>query len=70
METEKVNASHQIDASVIRGGSMQEGAEVHGRFEAVCVGPDGKEKWRDSFDNLVVTEGKNQLLDSYLAGSA
>lgn len=28
------------------------------------------EKWRESFDNLVTTVGKNDLLDKYLKGSA
>jgi hypothetical protein len=28
------------------------------------------ERWRDSFDNLVTTVGKNDLLDKYLKGSA
>ena len=43
---------------------------VHGRWEVVCHGPDGKEKWRDVIDNLVTTVGKNDILDKYLKGSA
>lgn len=43
---------------------------VHGHFEVWCVGPDGKEKWRDTIDNVVTTLGKNDLLDKYLNGSA
>lgn len=35
-----------------------------------CYGPDGKLKWKDSFENLVVTVGKNDLLQKYFTGSA
>lgn len=40
------------------------------RYDVVCVGPDGQEKWRDGFDNLVTTVGKNDLLDKYFKGAA
>jgi len=32
------------------------------------VGPDGKLKWVEQFENIVVNEGLNHLLDSALAG--
>ena len=35
-----------------------------------CIGPDGKLKWTDEFDNLVTNEGLNDNLDKYLKGSA
>jgi hypothetical protein len=41
----------------------------HGFFTVWCVGPDGKEKWRDTITNLVTTVGKNDFLDKYLLGS-
>ncbi|MBA3843511.1 MAG: hypothetical protein H0X39_13030 [Actinobacteria bacterium] len=43
---------------------------LRGRFDVWCVGPDGKEKWREVIDNLVTTVGKNDLLDKYLKGAA
>lgn len=39
------------------------------RYDVVCFGPDGKEKWRDTAFNLVVNEGLNDLLDKYFKGS-
>lgn len=33
-------------------------------YEVECYGPDGKLKWKDSFDNIVVTAGLNKLLDA------
>lgn len=67
---DKLTANSQSSASVERGAGITEHAEAHGYFECVCVGPDGKEKWRDVIHNLVTTAGKNDLLDKYLKGSA
>lgn len=58
------------DATVDRGAGHDEKMELHGRFTVECIGPDGKLKWREEFDNLVTTVGKNKLLDEGLAGSA
>lgn len=49
---------------------MLEQTKAEGIYEAVCIGPDGKEKWRDTIINTVVTVGKNLALDTYLAGSS
>jgi len=65
MSQEKVNANHSADASIIRGGGMSEKAEIHGTYTAECYGPDGKLKWKDTIENVVTTEGKNDLLDKY-----
>jgi hypothetical protein len=44
-------------------------ARIKGRYEVWCV-RNGREIWRDVINNLVVTGGKNHMLDNYLAGSA
>jgi hypothetical protein len=49
---------------------MAEGARATGRFTAWFVDQDGVEQWREEFDNVVTTVGKNLALDTYLAGSA
>lgn len=40
------------------------------RYDFECYDADGNLKWRDGFDNLVTTVGKNDLLDKYFKGSA
>lgn len=68
---EQCNSNEMTDASVIRGsGSFQEQAEAHGRYTFTCVGIDGNVKWTEEFDNVVVTQGKNYLLDQSFSASA
>jgi hypothetical protein len=38
-------------------------------WEVVCKGSDGREKWRELNDNLIVTAGLNSLLTEYFKGS-
>lgn len=70
MLRDEINPQDRSGATVTRGAPHQETLTLVGRYEAWCVGPDGKEKWRDVIKNLVTTVGKNDLLDKYLKGSA
>lgn len=63
MQKENISLESKCDAEVIRGGGVEEMLGLQGRYEVVCYGPDGEEKWRDFIDNLVVTQGKNSVLD-------
>lgn len=63
---EKANAVESMEAGVSRGGGMIEGGMALGRFTAECRGADGELKWSEEFDNTVVTEGKNQMLEAGL----
>ena len=64
---ETISASDHASASVGKG--ISENVEVHGSYIVECRGSDGSLKWTEEFDNLVVTVGKNSLLDTYFAGS-
>jgi hypothetical protein len=66
---ERVDTVAVADASVERGGPLTEESKASGVFEVWCVGPDGKEMWRDTIHNVVCTVGKNLALDTFLAGS-
>lgn len=70
MPGDQINPQESIGATVIRGAGHEERLALVGVYEAWCVGPDGKEKWRDTIKNLVTTVGKNDLLDKYLKGSS
>lgn len=70
MPDDSLTPTSHADATVIRGAGAAEAMIPKGRFTVWCVGPDGREKWRDTIDNLVTTVGKNDLLDKYLKGSS
>lgn len=63
---DKLNAVGQVGANLTRQGDVDETANAHGRFTVECFGPDGELKWREDFDNVVTTVGKNYALDGYL----
>jgi hypothetical protein len=41
---------------------------VGGQFVIRCLGPDGREKWRDTAKNGVVNQGLNHILDTEFHG--
>jgi len=70
MHSEKVDAQDSAGVNLIRGGSADEQVNITGSYEVKCLDADGNLKWEDSIKNLVVTVGKNDLLDKYFSGSA
>jgi hypothetical protein len=50
--------------------SVQQNAKATGHYTVRCIGPDGKEKWVEEFDNLVVDEGLNHILNTVLNGDS
>ena len=64
-----------VGDSVTAGATMSVG--VHDAiaapvmsFEIVCIGADGREKWRETVRNTVMTPGKTDIIDKYLKGSS
>lgn len=56
---------------VMSGTIVEEACRApRARFDVVCVGPDGRERWRDAAGNLVVTQGCTDLLERYFRGSS
>ena len=55
-------------AGVLRDTGICSQACVRGRWRAECFGPDSNLIWAEDFENIVVNEGLNHLLDSSLAG--
>ncbi len=70
MTTEIATAIAAAVSALGAAGGAAEACEANGVYTAICRDKDGNELWRQTFDNLVTTAGKNFLLDNGLAGSA
>jgi hypothetical protein len=69
MHSEKVDAQDSAGVTLIRGGNADEQVNITGSYEVKCLDAEGNLKWEDTIKNLVVTVGKNDLLDVYLGAS-
>jgi hypothetical protein len=49
--------------------NLNNAVTLENRYEIECHGPDGQLKWVETIENLVTTEGLNDLLTKYLKGS-
>lgn len=70
MQSEKIEAAETSTNSLSMNSGMSESVGITGTYVVECFGPDGQIKWSEDIKNIVVTVGKNDLLDKYFAGSA
>jgi hypothetical protein len=70
MQSEKIKLTETTDVSISKSNHLVETIGVTGHYNVQCLDADGQVKWTDTIENLVVTVGKNDLLDKYFAGSA
>ena len=68
MQSEKLNALDAAAVTLAAGAGQEEQVQATGLYTVECVGADGQVKWTDQIKNLVVTVGKNDLLDKYFSG--
>jgi hypothetical protein len=57
-------------AGLIARHEVNDFVGVAGKFIVTCRDAEGNIRWEDGFPNLVVTTGKNDLLNKYFLGSA
>lgn len=68
-----MNKRHDVkmkaSAAAIRRGMSVDGASFKNRYTVTCRGKDGRIKWTDYIDNIVVNTGLDDILDKYWKGS-
>jgi len=58
-----------FESNLIAGGDIANKIMLENHWIVECYDENGDFKWRDEFDNLVVTSGLNDSLDKHLKGS-
>ena len=69
MSTETSKAQDSVSASLTANKGSTERVGAGGVFTVTCVGADGVEKWSDTFHNLVVNEGLQDMNSKYFQGA-
>lgn len=69
MSTETSKAQDLVSASLTANKGAAERVGAGGVFTVTCVGADGVEKWSDTFHNLVVNEGLQDMNAKYFQGA-
>lgn len=63
------SAKDEVTANLVANKGATERVGAGGVFTVTCVGADGVEKWSDTFHNLVVNEGLQDMNSKYFQGS-
>jgi len=63
------SAKDAVSASLTANKGATERVGAGGVFTVTCVGADGVEKWSDTFHNLVVNQGLQDMNSKYFQGS-
>ena len=69
MSIEKSTAQDSVSAGLITNRTGSESVGAGGVYTSTCVGLDGQVKWTDTFHNLVVNEGLQDMNSKYFKGS-
>lgn len=67
---ETAKATETQAASLIAGAGSSENLTIRGDYVVECFDSEGNLKWTEEYKNLVVTEGKNDMLDKYFSGTS
>ena len=69
MHTEKSSAKDIVSAGIAVRPRSAEGVGAGGVYSVVCHDANGNMKWSDSFHNLVVNQGLQDMNSKYFSGS-
>jgi len=69
MSTEQSKAQDVVTAASIMRPTGADSARAGGVYTVTCVGADGVEKWSDTFHNLVVNQGLQDMNSKYFSAS-
>ena len=69
MHTEKSTAEDTVSAGIAVRPQSAEGVGAGGVYTVVCHDANGNMKWSDSFHNLVVNQGLQDMNSKYFSGS-
>ena len=67
--SENIQVKDTVTAGLITNPSSTETLGAGGMYVVECVGADGKVKWSDTFHNLVMNGGVQDMNSKYFAGS-
>lgn len=67
---DKTKAADMVTAGIGKNGSLEAVVTTGGVFYVTCHDANGDIKWEDSFHNLVVNVGLQDVNNKYFAGSA
>lgn len=68
--SEIAKATDAQAAALIAGAGASEGLSITGAYTVECFDSEGNMKWSEQIKNLVVTVGKNSMLDTFFSGSS
>ena len=66
---ETAKATDAQSASLVAGAGSNENLSIRGDYTVECFDSEGNLKWAEEFKNLVVTAGKNFMLDTTFSGT-
>lgn len=66
----KTQSSAYFGAEVVRPGGLAQAIAFKNFYELECFDKDGNLKWRETFENIVVNTGLNDILNRYWKGSS
>ncbi len=68
MSTESIQTVDRVAAALVTQRQGADSVAAGGVYTVTCIGPDGVEKWSDTFHNLVVNQGLQDMNTKYFKG--